>query len=258
VYPGGLTVYTSLNMFMLSFMAGDVVTGIYSAALRLCGSFDFLPDAFTGAFLPIMSRQIKSGWESFAAVFRPFFKYLLVIGLGLAAVLGGMAESFIMLIFGAAFKPAIPTLTILALSLALTFVNLSLSNGLIALDRERRIVRIILLAIVFSFCLNLALIPVYQQNGAAGATLIIRSPGALPDAPGHGLAAGEGLGAGSGNAAAFAGRPAELWPGAGIGCLANQFFCRIGTDGSGILSLYVLHRRPFPEGVAGGLGFNHL
>jgi O-antigen/teichoic acid export membrane protein len=159
-------------MFMLSFMAGDVVTGMYAAALRLCGSFDFLPDAFTGAFLPVMSRQIKSGWESFATVFRPFFKYLLVIGLGLAAVLGGMAESLILLIFGAAFKPATPTLTILALSLALTFVNLSLSNGLIALDRERKIERIIVLAAAVNFCLNLALIPVYQQNGAAGATLI--------------------------------------------------------------------------------------
>ena len=78
-------------------MAGDVVTGMYSAALRLYDSFDFLPDAFTGAFLPVMSLQIKSGWESFATVFRPFFKYLLVIGLGLTAVLGGMAESFILL-----------------------------------------------------------------------------------------------------------------------------------------------------------------
>jgi O-antigen/teichoic acid export membrane protein len=167
-----LTVYASLNMFMLSFMTGDVVTGMYSAALRLCGSFDFLPDAFTGAFLPVMSLQIKSGWESFASVFRPFFKYLLVIGLGLTAFLGGMAESFIMLIFGPAFKPAIPTLTILALSLSLTFVNIALSNGLIAMDRERKIEWIILLAAVFNLGLNLALIPVYQQNGAAGATLI--------------------------------------------------------------------------------------
>jgi len=167
-----LTVYASLNMFMLSFMTGDLVTGMYSVALRLCGAFDFLPDAFTGAFLPVMSRQIKSGWESFAPVFRSFCKYLLLIGLGLAAVLGGMAESFILLIFGPAFKPAIPTLTILALSLALTFVNLSLSSGLIALDREKKIAWIIVLAAASNFCLNLALIPVYRQNGAAGATLI--------------------------------------------------------------------------------------
>ena len=83
-----------------------------------------------------------------------------------------MADGFILLIFGPAFKPAIPTLTILALSLVLTFVNLSLSNGLIALDRERKIVWIILLAAACNFCLNLALIPVYRQNGAAGATLI--------------------------------------------------------------------------------------
>lgn len=166
-----LTIFASLNMFMISFMAGDTVTGFYSAALRLCGSFDFLPEAFTGAFLPVLSRQITLGWESFGAVFRPYFKYLLVLGLGLAAVLGGMADGFILLIFGPTFKPAIPTLMIMALALALSFVNLSLSNGLIALDRERKIVWIFMAAAVLNFGLNLALIPAYQQNGAVAAGL---------------------------------------------------------------------------------------
>jgi O-antigen/teichoic acid export membrane protein len=167
-----LTIFISLNTFMVSFMAGDVVTGFYSAALRLSSSFDFLPEAFTGAFLPELSRRCAQGWEAFGAVFRAYFKYLLIIGLGLAAVLGGLAEGFILLVFGPAFKPAIPTLGLLALVLLLDFTTLSLSNGLIALDRERRIVWIILAAAGLNFCLNLALIPVYRQNGAAAATLV--------------------------------------------------------------------------------------
>jgi O-antigen/teichoic acid export membrane protein len=166
-----LIVFASLNMFMLSFMAGDVVTGFYSAALRLSSSFDFFPEAFAGAFLPVLSRRFTLGGEAFASVFRPFFKYLLVIGLGLGAVLGGMAEGFILLVFGPAFKPAIPTLGLLALALPLDFVNLSISIGLIALDRENHIVRILLVAAALNFILNLALIPVYRHNGAVGATL---------------------------------------------------------------------------------------
>ncbi|MFA5112259.1 MAG: flippase [Desulfobaccales bacterium] len=167
-----LIVYVSLNMFMLSFMAGDVATGFYAAALRLCGSFEFLPDAFTGAFLPALSRQITLGWESFGAIFRPYFKYLLLIGLGLAAVLAGMAEGFILFIFGPAFKPAILTLIILSAALALSFTNLSLSNCLIVLDRERKIVMIFVAAAILNLTLNLILIPIYRQNGAAGGSLI--------------------------------------------------------------------------------------
>jgi O-antigen/teichoic acid export membrane protein len=167
-----LTIFASLNMFMVSFMAGDVVTGFYSAALRLSSSFDFLPDAFTGAFLPELSRRCNQGWEAFSAVFRPYFKYLLVIGLGLAAVLGGLAEGFILWIFGPAFTPAILTLALLALALVMDFTNLSMSTALIALDRENRIVRIFLAASVLNFSLNLALIPLYRQNGAVAAGII--------------------------------------------------------------------------------------
>ncbi len=167
-----LTVFASLNMFMLSFMAGDVVTGFYSAALRLSSSFDFLPEAFTGAFLPELSRRGAQGWQVFSAVFRHYFKYLLIIGLGLAAVLGGLAEGFILWVYGPAFAPAVLTLMLLALALALDFTNLSLSTALIALNREHRIVRIFLAASVLNFGLNLAMIPWYRQNGAVAAAIM--------------------------------------------------------------------------------------
>lgn len=166
-----LTVLISLNVFMLSFMAGDVATGFYSAAFRLTSSFDFLPDAFTGAFLPELSRRLTEGWESFCEVFRHYFKYLLMIGLGLAAVLGGMAEGFIRWIYGPAFQPAINTLVILALIIPLDCINLSMSNALIALDREKKVVWIILAAVALNFSLNLLLIPGYRQDGAVSATL---------------------------------------------------------------------------------------
>lgn len=167
-----LTVFASLNMFMLSFMAGDVVTGFYSAALRLSSSFDFLPEAFTGAFLPELSRRGAQGWQVFSAVFRHYFKYLLIIGLGLAAVLGGLAEGFILWVYGPAFAPAVLTLMLLALALALDFTNLSLSTALIALNREHRIVGIFLAASLLNFGLNLAMIPWYRQNGAVAAAIM--------------------------------------------------------------------------------------
>jgi O-antigen/teichoic acid export membrane protein len=95
-----------------------------------------------------------------------------MIGLGLAAVLGGMAEGFIRWIYGPAFQPAVTTLFLLALVIPLDCINLSMSNALIALDREKKVVGIILVAVVLNFTLNLALIPGLRQDGAVGATLI--------------------------------------------------------------------------------------
>ena len=164
-----LSAFASVNMIMLSLWAGDVVTGFFSAALRLTSSLDFLPQAFTGAFLPVLSRQTAVGWNAFSDVFRTYFRYVLLIGLGIAAMLGGLAENIIGLVFGSQFQQSIPTLGILGLTLALDFCNNSLSNALIALDKEGRLAWIFSAATVANICLNVLLIPYYQQNGAAWA-----------------------------------------------------------------------------------------
>lgn len=167
-----LTAFMSANMLMLPALAGDAATGYYSAALRLTSAFDFLPDAFTGAFLPVMSQCATRGLPAFLETFRQYFKYLLMAGLVLAALLGGLADGFIMVVFGAAFKPAILTLILLALILVLDFTNLTFSNALIALNQERKNLRIFGVAVLANILLNLALIPSYQQNGAVMGSLV--------------------------------------------------------------------------------------
>ncbi|MGV8048760.1 MAG: oligosaccharide flippase family protein [Anaerolineaceae bacterium] len=164
--------FTSVNMLMLPALAGDTATGFYSAALRLISAFDFLPGAFTGAFLPVLSQCTTRSLPVFIATFRPYFKYLLISGLCLAALLGGIADSFIIVVYGSAFKPAVLTTALLALVLLLDFTNLSFANALIAHNQERRNLRIFGIALLANVLLNLALIPAYQQNGAVTASLV--------------------------------------------------------------------------------------
>ena len=167
-----LTVFNSIDLLMLSVLAGDAATGWYAAAVRVYSAFDFVPDAFSGAFLTVLSRKVKEGWAPFAAVFHHFFKYLLIVGLGLAAILGGLAPQLMVRVFGSSFQPANCALLLLAPALALNFVNLPLSNAIIALNEEKKILINFSLAAVFNIALNLWLIPQWQQNGAALATLL--------------------------------------------------------------------------------------
>jgi O-antigen/teichoic acid export membrane protein len=85
------TIFNSIDLVMLSLMAGDTATGFYSVAVRLTGAFGFLPTAFTGAFLPVISRQARTDQSAFVDTFRPYYKYLFIIGLGLAIALSGLA-----------------------------------------------------------------------------------------------------------------------------------------------------------------------
>jgi O-antigen/teichoic acid export membrane protein len=165
------TIFNSIDLLMLSLMAGDTATGFYSVAVRLTGAFDFLPTAFTGAFLPVISRQARTDQSAFVNTFRPYYKYLFIIGLGVAVALSGLAEGWIVFLFGTSFKLAAPTLVALSIALMLTFANWSISNAIIALDKEKLMLKIFGLCAGFNILLNLLLIPKFQHNGAAWATV---------------------------------------------------------------------------------------
>ena len=166
-----LTLSGSLHVLLLSLMAGDLATGFFAAALRLTSAFDFLPEAFTGAFLPVLSREERFRDSGFPAVFRQYLKYLVIVGLGLAATLAGTAPVLVPAVFGPAFGPAVPVLSVLSLVLALEFLNLALSNSLIALNAEARVLRIFGLVLLVSVTANLGLVPLLREMGAAWAAV---------------------------------------------------------------------------------------
>jgi O-antigen/teichoic acid export membrane protein len=167
-----LVIFNSTDMLMLSWLAGDVATGYYSVAMRLSTALDFLPEAFGGAFLPVLSSKVHDGWAAFTEIFQHYYKYLLILGVGLAAGLSGLAEEGIFFVFGANFLPAVSTLRWLALALALDFVNRCFANALIALDEEKHIIKNFTVASAGKIILNYLLIPWYQNNGAALATVL--------------------------------------------------------------------------------------
>ncbi len=167
-----LSVFGSIDVLLISFLAGDAVTGWYAAAMRWYAAVDFVPDAFSGAFLPVLSRKIKEGWLAFVGVFQYFFKYLFIMGLGLAAILGGLAPQCLGVVFGAAFQPAAPTLMLLAPALVLNFINLTFSTAIIALDEEHKILVNFSIAALLNIILIFLFIPLWQHNGAALATLL--------------------------------------------------------------------------------------
>jgi O-antigen/teichoic acid export membrane protein len=165
------TIFNSIDLVMLSLMAGDTATGFYSVAVRLTGALDFLPTAFSGAFLPVISRQARADRSAFINTFRPYYKYLFIISLSLAIALSGLAEEWIVFLFGTSFKPAAPTLIALSIALVLTFTNWSISNAIIALDKEQTMLKIFSVCAIFNILMNLLLIPKFQHNGAAWATV---------------------------------------------------------------------------------------
>ena len=167
-----VTIFNSIDMIMLSMISGDVSTGYYSSACRLIYAFDFLPSAFMGAFLPVLSRQFVENQEDFHLTFMNYFKYVSILGIGLASVLAGVPASMIKLLFGASFVPATPTLVLMAMALMLTYINIPLSATIIALNREHNALKIFIICALTNVVLNWLVLPYYQDLGAALTTIV--------------------------------------------------------------------------------------
>ncbi len=165
------TVFNSIDLVMLSLISGDISTGFYSVTVRLVGAFGFLPNAITGAFLPVLSRMRDGDKKAFHDLFRIYFKIVLFIGTGIGAILAGLSGDIILLLFGEAFIPAVPTLVLMAVALVISFANWPLSNAIIAMDKEHLMLKIFTACAGANIVLNFFLIPVFREQGAAWATI---------------------------------------------------------------------------------------
>ena len=164
--------FLRVDMLMLSMMTSDIATGFYSVTVRLTAAFAFIPSSLTGAFFPSLSRSAMVNTDEFVKLFKPYLRFLLLIGSGICAVLAGLSSEFIVLIFGEAFYPAGPTLALLAAVLVLDYASWPFSMSIIALDRERQSIMIFFFSAMSNIIANIIMIPLWQEQGAAISTII--------------------------------------------------------------------------------------
>ena len=164
--------FNRVDMVMLSMMASDMSTGLYAVSVRLTDAFGFIPSAFTGAFFPALSRNALSNPKEFIKFFKPYLSFLLLLGSGFGAVIAGLSNDFIVLIFGKTFYEAGPTLALMAFALVLNFASWPFSTAIIALNKERQFILVFFISASSNIILNIVLIPLWQDQGAAIATIL--------------------------------------------------------------------------------------
>ena len=126
--------YQRVGVFVLSFLAGDATTGMYSAAARVLESLKIIPGAVFGALLPMMIAG--QGMETRRAA---SWSVATLGGLSIlmAALTTVFAGPIVSLLYGRAFAAAVPILQIMVWSLPLTVLTFKLSFDLVVAGEER-------------------------------------------------------------------------------------------------------------------------
>jgi O-antigen/teichoic acid export membrane protein len=163
------TIYFRADALLLSLLKGSHDVGIYGVAYRFYEMTIPFPAFFLAPVFPLLSTAAVSsaGTGEFSQLLQKSFDVLTIAAVFVVAITVPLAPDLVLLVAGESFEDSTGPLRILMLGAAFAFIASLLLFALIALDRQRSVLLLTLVALVVNLALNLALIPEYSYNAAA-------------------------------------------------------------------------------------------
>ncbi|MBU4000439.1 flippase [Patescibacteria group bacterium] len=163
--------YFRLNILILSFLKGSDAVGIFGLSYKILENLIFLPAMFVGLLMPMMSVSAKENMEKFKAILQKAFDALVVFLVPLAGFTLVLSDKIIYLIAGKNFSESAGVLNILIFAAALIFPATLWSNAIIALGKQKQLLKIYFFGVILSVGANTALTAYFSYTGTAIATL---------------------------------------------------------------------------------------
>ncbi|MCL7455446.1 MAG: oligosaccharide flippase family protein, partial [Anaerolineae bacterium] len=167
------SVFFRIDVLLLKPMQGDTVVGYYGAAYKYVDGLLIIPQYFTQAIFPLMSRYAASSRDSLMRAYVLSLRLLLIVALPIAAGTPFIAHGLILVLGGADYLPdSRIALQLLIGFLPLSFVNSVTQYVLIAIDQQRFLTKAFLIGVSFNIAANLVAIPMFSYQGAAVVTIL--------------------------------------------------------------------------------------
>lgn len=169
-----IELYTLLDTTMIGALCTNEAVGYYTDSMRLVKIMITVITAIAGVLLPRMSYYHSIGdQEQCNSIVSKVFSVMLFLFIPCEIGLIQVAEQLVPFLFGNSFIPAITTLRIGSLLICvLGFSNLFGTQVLLTYGQEKKLLYTTIVGAVTNITLNSVLIPNFQQNGAAVASVI--------------------------------------------------------------------------------------
>ncbi len=157
------TVYTSIDVLLLSKLADSRDVGLYTAPMRIFGTMLFLPVTIMTVAFPKMSAAAQDSAQ-LASIATRALRLSVGTGVPIAFIAVALSDERLIGLLGSGFDDSAAVLVVLACSLVPTSVSIVASRIVFATGRESAMSVIGLGAAVAKLVLGLLLIPVFEQR----------------------------------------------------------------------------------------------
>jgi len=169
-----ISLYTQLDVLMLGFIKDSNAVGYYTASTKITTVLLSIAASLGQVLLPRLSNLIAAGNKAeYNRLSQKAVDFIFFISLPMTVGVAILAPSIIHLFAGSSFEPSIMCLQIVS---PIVFI-IALSNVigiqmLYPLGKENIVTASTVVGAVVNIGLNIWLIPLYSQNGAAIATVV--------------------------------------------------------------------------------------
>jgi O-antigen/teichoic acid export membrane protein len=166
------TIFFRIDVFILKPTWGDKAVGFYSAAYKYIDGINVIPQYFTLAIFPLMSRFAANSRDSLVRAYILSLRFLLILAMPIAVGTPFIARELILLLAGKEFLPdSMIVLQLLIWFLPFSFINQVTQYVLIAINQQRHLTRAFIIGVLFNTITNLIFIPLYGYRAAAITTI---------------------------------------------------------------------------------------
>jgi len=173
-------IYSRIDQVMVKHFIDQTAVGLYGAAVSIAEIWYFIPGIIVSSIFPAIINAKKINEIVYKKRLADLFLLITIISLGISIPIFILAKPIIYIIFGSSYLSAISILQIYVWAgIGLSLTN-ALNHYLINENKTKILFIISLSGMIINVILNLFLIPLYKNNGAAIATLISYSLMAMP------------------------------------------------------------------------------
>jgi O-antigen/teichoic acid export membrane protein len=159
------------EVIILSLVASEAQVGFYSAALKVVGLWQFIPQIYMTNVYPVLSRSHHLKDQKFEIIQDKSIKYLLAVSLPLAAGITVTAGPIVKLLYGPDFESTVLPLQIMAWNIPLVFLSAVLWRALAARDQQRSVLWARIVTLFTRLGSGFALSAFFASLGASIATM---------------------------------------------------------------------------------------
>ncbi len=169
-----ISIYTLLDTLMLGFMTDDNVVGLYSTGLKISR----IPTMFIGALGVVLIPKLSEYFhhnrvEDFIILINKSIKVVITFSIPVIFLMYSLSEKMVVIFAGPDFIQAGVVLKILSsLSMLIGLSNIFGLQILTPMGKDKYLTYSVLIGMLISFILNLILIPIFKEKGAAISNII--------------------------------------------------------------------------------------